>query len=115
MIFGTSLVNGALRRQTPRSGRKEWPGAPRCWRLAEQLVESIPQLVLMIRFCQPRQIELGSLGDLGITGRRSPRPHGGASKASPYSLLKPAINSAAGTLRRDIRPNAAGRQSTESG
>jgi hypothetical protein len=39
----------------------------------QQLIEPVAQLVLVIGFCQPRQIELGALGQFGITGREQDR------------------------------------------
>src|SRR3982074_3346722 len=41
---------------------------------SQQLIEPVAQLVLMIRFRQPRQIELGTLGQLVNTGWREKPP-----------------------------------------
>lgn len=39
----------------------------------QHLIEPIAQLVLVIGLCQPRQIELGALGQLGIAGGEQDR------------------------------------------
>jgi hypothetical protein len=39
----------------------------------QQLIEPVAQLVLVIGFCQSRQIELGAFGQFGIAGREQDR------------------------------------------
>ena len=73
MIFGAGVVNGPLRAEPIGQRSNSIAGAS-----TEQLVEPIAQLVLMVRFCQPWKIELGALGQFGVTGReqdRQRRPH----------------------------------------
>jgi hypothetical protein len=39
----------------------------------QQLIEPVAQLVLVIGFCKPRQVELGAVGQFGIAGRQQDR------------------------------------------
>jgi hypothetical protein len=73
------LGNGARHEIVDRKHRVHAGGRmPRATDIApapspQQLIEPVAQLVLVIGFCEARQVELGALGQFGIAGRQQDR------------------------------------------
>ncbi len=59
--------------------------------LTQQLIEPVAELVLVIGFCQPRQVELRALGQVRVAGGEQDRQRGGANRREAGASSMPVM------------------------